>query len=101
MLKNELDIHVDDEIFWTDSKVVLEYINSDVERSSNPADDPSQGLDSKKKYQIKRRFDGPSFLWSRRQCWLETFQLEEVSDEDPEVRKVVKVNVSNIQSSSM
>ena len=27
MLKNELDIHVDDEIFWTDSKVVLEYIN--------------------------------------------------------------------------
>ena len=30
MLKNELDIHVDDEIFWTDSKVVLGYINSDV-----------------------------------------------------------------------
>ena len=27
MLKNELDIHVDDEIFWTDSKVVLGYIN--------------------------------------------------------------------------
>ena len=30
MLRNELDIHVDDEIFWTDSKVVLGYINSDV-----------------------------------------------------------------------
>ena len=41
------------------------------------------------------------FLWSRKQCWLEKNQLEEVSDEDPEVRKVVKVNVSNIQSSSM
>ena len=27
MLKNELDIHVDDEIFWNDSKVVLGYIN--------------------------------------------------------------------------
>ena len=27
-------------------------------------------------------------------------QLEEVSDEDSEVRKVVKVNVSNIQKSS-
>ena len=26
MLKNELDIHVDDEIFWTDSRVVLGYI---------------------------------------------------------------------------
>ena len=127
MLKNELDIHVDDEIFWTDSKVVLGYINSDVcrfkvfvanrvqqirdhtspkkwhyvESSSNPADDASRGLDSKKKDQIKRWFDGPSFLWSRKQCWLEKIQLEEVSDENPEVRKVVKVNVSNIQSSSM
>ena len=30
MLKNELEIHVDDEIFWIDSKVVLVYINSDV-----------------------------------------------------------------------
>ena len=30
MLKNELDINVDDEIFWTDSKVVLGYINSDT-----------------------------------------------------------------------
>ena len=69
MLKNELDIHVDDEIFWTDSKVVLRYINSDVRRfkvfvanraqqirdhtspkqwhyvesSSNPANDASRG----------------------------------------------------------
>ena len=32
MLKKELDIHVDDEIFWTDSKVVLGYINSDARR---------------------------------------------------------------------
>ena len=126
-LKNELDIHVDDEIFWTDSKVVLGYINSDVclfkvfvanrvqqirdhtspkqwhyvESSSNPADDASRGLDSKKKDQIKRWFDDPSFLWSRKQCWLKKIQLQEVSDEDPEVRKVVKVNVSNIRSSSM
>ena len=127
MLKNELDIHVDDEIFWTDSKVVLGYINSDarrfkvfvanrvqqirdhtspkqwhyVESSSNPADDASRGLDSKKKDQIRRWFDGPSFLWNRKQCWLEKSQLEEVSDEDPEVRKVVKVNISNIQNSSV
>ena len=32
MLKKELDIHIDDEIFWTDSKVVLGYINSDARR---------------------------------------------------------------------
>ena len=30
MLKNELDIPMDDKIFWTDSKVVLGYINSGV-----------------------------------------------------------------------
>ena len=97
MLNNELYIHVDDEIFWTDSKVVLVYINSDARRfkvflanqvqqirdhtspkqwhydksSSNPADDASQGLDSKKKDQIKRWFDWSSFLWNRKQCWLE------------------------------
>ena len=88
MLKNELDIHVNDEIFWTDSKVVLGFINSDarwfkvfvanqvqqmrhhtdpnqwhyVESSSISAYDASRGLDSKKKDQIKRWFDGPSFL---------------------------------------
>ena len=88
MLKNELDIHVDDEIFWTGSKIVLGYINSDVchfkvlvanqvqqvrdhtsfkqwhyvESSSNPADDASQGMDSKKKDQIRVWFNGPSFF---------------------------------------
>ena len=124
MLKNEL--HVDYEIFWTDSKVVLGYINSNarqfkvfvanrvqqirdhtspkqmhyVESSRNPADDVSRGLGSKKKDQ-RRWFDGTSFLWRRKQCCLEKSQLEEVSDEDPEVRKVVKINVTNIQNSSV
>ena len=71
-----------------------------VESSRNPADDVSRGLGSKKKDQ-RRWFDGTSFLWRRKQCCLEKSQLEEVSDEDPEVRKVVKVNVSNIQNSSL
>ena len=30
MLREELDVHVDDEIFWTDGQVVLGYINNDV-----------------------------------------------------------------------
>ena len=30
MLKDELDIHVHDEVFWTDRQVVLRYVNSDV-----------------------------------------------------------------------
>ena len=92
MLREELDVHVNDEIFWTDSQVVLGYINSDVrwfkafvangvqeirdhtstkqwhfiESSSNPADVASHGLDSKLKNQIKRWFNGPSFLWDKK-----------------------------------
>ena len=72
-----------------------------VESSSKPRVDSSRGLDSKKKGQIRRWFDGLSFLWSRKQFWLKTGQLEEVLNEDPEVRKVVQVNVSNIQNSSL
>ena len=56
-------------------------------------------MDSKKKDQIRRWFDGPSFLLDRKRCWLEKSQLEEVSDEDTEVRKVVNINVTNIQNS--
>ena len=32
MSREELDVHVYDEIFWTDNQVVLGYINSDVRR---------------------------------------------------------------------
>ena len=32
MLREELNTHVDDEIFWTDSQVVLAYINSEIRR---------------------------------------------------------------------
>ena len=79
-LREELDIHVDGEAFWTDSQVVLGYINIDfrrfkvfvangvqqiryptitkqwnfIENCNNPADDASRGLDLKMKIQIKR-----------------------------------------------
>ena len=32
LLREELDVYVDDEIFWTDSQVVLGYIHSDIHR---------------------------------------------------------------------
>ena len=55
-------------------------------------------MNYKKKNQIKRWFNGLSFLWSRKQWWLEKSQLEETSDEDPKVRKMVKVNISDVQN---
>ena len=109
MVNDELETHVDDEIIWTNSKIFLKYINSDdvcqfkefaanrvqqiterkspkqwhyVKRRSSSEDDAARGMDSKKKDQIKKWFDGPLFLRSRKHCWLGKRQLEEVSDED-------------------
>ena len=31
MTREEIDVHINDEIFWTDSQIVLGYINSDVQ----------------------------------------------------------------------
>ena len=85
MIREEIDGHINDEIFWTDSQVVLFYINSDaqrfkifvgnrvqqirdqtdkrqwhyVETTNNPADDSSRGLESKHQEKIKRWFEGP------------------------------------------
>ena len=127
MLREELDVYVVDEIFWTDSQAVLGYINSDVHRfkvfvanrvqqildhtstkqwhfiesGSNPADDDSGGLDSKMKHQIKRWFNGPSFLWDEKQCWLQKFEINEVSEEDPELKEVISVNTTQIQENSL
>ena len=32
MIRVEIDVHINDEIFWTDNQIVLGYINSDVQR---------------------------------------------------------------------
>ena len=32
MLKDELDIHISSEVFWTESQVVLGYMNNDSQR---------------------------------------------------------------------
>ena len=89
LISEEIDVHINDEIFWTDSQTVLGYINSDVqhfkifvanrvqqirhqtdkkqwhyvETTNNPADDASRGLESRHQEKIKRWFKGPSFLW--------------------------------------
>lgn len=119
MLREELELKVDDEYFWTDSKVVLGYINNEARRfhvfvanrvqrirettdarkwyyvdtGENPADHASRGL--KVADLIKSNwFSGPSFLWER-----EIATKQATSDllvGDPEVRttQVLKVDVA-------
>lgn len=90
MLKCELDIKIDDEIFWTDSQVVLGYINNDARRfhifvanrvqlirdnsdpsqwhyvdtAENPADHASRGLRASDIHSTNW-LRGPKFLWER------------------------------------
>ena len=80
MIREGIDVHINDEIFWTDSQVALGYINSDVQHfkifvanrveqirdqtdksqchhvqtSNNPADDASRGLQSRDRENIGR-----------------------------------------------
>ena len=118
MIREEIDVHINDEIFWTGSQVVLGYINSDVQRfkifvanrvqqirdqtdkwqwnyvetTSNPADDASRGLESKHQEKIKRWFEGPSFLWKKEHIWLKKCSIfEQIPDDDPKIKKVHKV----------
>ena len=50
-------------------------------------------MDSKDQDKIKRWFEGPSFLWNKTPCWsINEEQTKELSEEDPELKKVVKVN---------
>lgn len=90
MLKDELKVDVDSETFWTDSKVVLGYLNNDAKRfkifvanrvaeihslsdraqwhyvntADNVADITSRGCDIKQLMK-SQWFRGPDFLWNQ------------------------------------
>ncbi|XP_076869830.1 uncharacterized protein LOC143521148 [Brachyhypopomus gauderio] len=111
VVKRELDIDILQEYYWTDSKVVLGYVNNDAKRfhtfvanrierirsstnpqqwrhvssENNPADYASRGLNA---VQLKESnwLTGPDFLWQQNlPCEEET--VGEVESTDPELRK--------------
>ena len=89
MLKSELDVDNVQCYYYTDSEIIIGYINNDARRfhvyvgnrvqhirdrsspeewfhvpgKGNPADEASRGLTAKELIQSKRWFKGPSFLW--------------------------------------
>ncbi|XP_057305339.1 uncharacterized protein LOC130642266 [Hydractinia symbiolongicarpus] len=123
VIRKELTYHINNEFFWTDSQVVLSYIcnsekrfkifvanriqiikdNSDVNQwhyintKDNPADYASRGI---KADQDKAEiwFNGPSFLWQPRHVWKQPDVAAEISEDDPEVKKSVHVNMITIQN---
>ncbi|KAK7884949.1 hypothetical protein WMY93_028072 [Mugilogobius chulae] len=113
MLKGELDLEDAQEFFWTDSQVVLGYINNEARRfhvfvanriqrikestqpmqwkyvtsEDNPADHASRGLKAKDLV-TSNWFSGPSFLW-KEELPSGEIKVGELDMEDPEVRKAV------------
>ncbi|XP_037113011.1 uncharacterized protein LOC119126082 isoform X2 [Syngnathus acus] len=111
LLKRELELEDAQEIFWTDSKVVLGYINNDARRfhvfvanriqriknstkpsqwryvasEENPADHASRGLRAKELIE-SNWFTGPEFLW-REELPSGDIKVGEMLAEDTEVRK--------------
>ena len=123
LIRKELDIKNYEETYWTDSKVILGYINNEVKRfkifvanrvqtikensnveqwkyissKDNPADDGSRGLDATKVNKVTRWFNGPGFLWKPESEWTISTEFQSPNEEDPEVRKEVTVNATGIE----
>lgn len=111
MLKRELEIEDAQEFFWTDSKVVLGYINNDARRfhvfvanriqriknstessqwryvasEENPADHTSRGLRAKELIE-SNWFTGPDFLWCD-ELPSADIKVGEIVADDTEVQK--------------
>ena len=118
LLEEELDCPGMTVYFWTDSTIVLGYINNETKRfriyvanrvqiilrysnaeqwrhvpsELNPADFASRGLSPSAEEKVKMWFDGPEFLWKNEDEWPEPMQAT-VQDDDEEVKhEVVSVN---------
>ena len=113
-IKEELDIPILLELFWTDSQVVLAYISNEVKRfhlfvanrvkkirecsdvtqwkyvptKENPADDTTRGLKLSNSIKDKRWINGPEFLYKHESDWPKQPTSFTVCQDDKEVRKI-------------
>ena len=117
-LRQELDYHIDQEYFWTDSKVVLGYISNEsrrfhvfvanrvqdiqdntsidqwryVESKQNPADEASRGMKAQEILD-SRWINGPAFLWEKENQWPTSNEDHNLQESDPEVKSVAMATV--------
>ena len=118
MLQEELDFADLPTTYWTDSNIVLGYINNEGKRfrtyvanrlnlihtysskdqwryvntDDNPADYASRGLSPKCESKVRVWFDGPDFLWMNEEHWPAN-KVDPVEDDDVEVKpSVLAVN---------
>ena len=118
LLKRELQMNCDKEIFWTDSEVTLGYIRNESERlkisvangielirehseaeqwhyvntKENPADYVSRGISMGNRDKVEQWILGPKFLWEPEDTWNTNTKTPAISPEDPELKNVVHMN---------
>ncbi|XP_051816280.1 uncharacterized protein LOC127537608 [Acanthochromis polyacanthus] len=123
LLRKELELEEVTEVFWTDSKVVLGYVNNEARRfhvfvanriqrikestdpsqwryvasEENPADHASRGLRSKDLI-ASNWFTGPTFLWQD-ELPSRDIKVGEIAVEDPEMRKAFVCKVLTTEDS--
>ncbi|XP_028410501.1 uncharacterized protein LOC114533201 [Dendronephthya gigantea] len=114
MLHKELDYHKTVDVYWTDSKVVLGYLNNDsrrfhvfvanrvqqirdetspeqwryVKSKENPADEASRGVTTPEFLDSEHWFSGPSFLQNPQLDLADAVEHPLLQD-DPEVKRTV------------
>ena len=67
-----------------------------VKGKDNPVDDASRGLDPRKATSSSKWFTGPAFLWQREELWPSYSEVPCMGDDDPEIKKDLKVNAVQI-----
>jgi hypothetical protein len=118
-VEEELEISVDRIVFWTDSTVVLQYLNNEstrfqtfvanrlaiihdlskpsqwkyVETAYNPADSASRGIDPNDLKKTQAWLNGPEFLKREEDYWPKIpNEIKQMPDEHLEWRKTAQIN---------
>ena len=120
LLRKELEIPVNKEVFWTDSEVVLGYIRNESKRfklfvanrvefikdhsdksqwhyissKQNPADYASRGIDVCNDDKVKKWYLGPQLLWEPEGTWDGNKIILPVNEKGPELKKEFVVCVA-------
>ena len=127
MITKELQLELDQSVFWTDSTTVLNYISSETKRfhtfvanrvavireatevaqwryigsKQNPADEASRGLSADDFLKCERWLKGPEFLLTEERTWpKQEVNKPAVSLDDPEVKQDLTVNACVVDDAS-